>query len=415
MKQSKLFGKTSRENPADEVSVNAKLLTRGGFVDKLTAGIYSFLPLGLRVIKRIEQIIREEMNAAGGQELCMPALQPRENWERTGRWKGFDVLFQLKGSGDKEYALGPSHEEVITPLVKKFVSSYRDLPLALYQFQTKFRNELRTKSGLLRGREFLMKDMYSFHRNEQDLDRYYQTILAAYKKIFTRMELNALMTEAGGGTFSKYSHEFQVPTPGGEDIIMTCESGDFAQNREIAKIKAGEMCPKCHTNIRAERTIEVGNIFPLKTKFADAFNLAYKDERGENQPVLMGCYGIGLGRTMGAIVEVHHDQHGIIWPKAVAPYVIHLVLLQSDKNLLAAADKIYASLQKADFEVLYDERISASIGEKLADADLLGIPIRIVVSEKTIEKESAEVKKRSEKKVKIVKIKDLAKHLASDN
>ena len=240
MLQSKLFSKTVREVPADESSVNAKLLLRAGFVDKLMAGVYSFLPLGLRVLKKIECVIREEMDRIGGQELLLPAMHPKENWEKTGRWKdpGREVMFQFAGRGDREYGLGWTHEEIITPLVKKFVHSYKDLPIALYQIQAKFRDEPRAKSGLLRGREFLMKDLYSFHLEESDLDEFYNTVSLAYRKIFERLGLKALVVEASGGTFSKYSHEFQVLTPAGEDIVMVCENNrDFvATLRRIAKL-----------------------------------------------------------------------------------------------------------------------------------------------------------------------------------
>lgn len=415
MKQSQLFSKTTRDAPADEVSVNAKLLTRAGFVEKLMAGVYSYLPLGLRVIKNIENIIREEINAIGGQELLLPAMHPKENWERTGRWKdpGREVMFQFPGRGDREYGLGWTHEEIITPLVKKFVHSHKDLPFAAYQIQTKFRDEPRAKSGLLRGREFAMKDLYSFHANEADLDSFYNVVLAAYKKIFVRLGLDARVTEASGGAFSKYSHEFQVLTPAGEDIIILCDHCDFAQNREIVKLETGAPCPKCSAPVRAERAIEVGNIFKLKTRFSQAFNLTYKDALGKDQLVLMGCYGMGIGRALGSIVEVHHDDKGILWPAAVAPFNVHLLALQDTPEVHKAADKIYASLQKLKIDVLYDDRTHASTGEKLNDADLIGIPVRLIVSEKTIAAESIEVKKREEKNATLIKTKDIQKFLTS--
>ncbi len=415
MLQSKLFTKTSRDAPADEVSVNAKLLTRGGFIEKLMAGVYSYLPLGLRVMRNIETIIREEMSAIGGQEVLLPAMHPKENWERTGRWKdpGREVMFQFPGRGDREYGLGWTHEEIITPLVKKFVHSHKDLPFSAYQIQTKFRDEPRAKSGILRGREFAMKDLYSFHANETDLDRFYDIALGAYKKIFTRMGLAARVVEASGGVFSKYSHEFQVLTPAGEDIVIFCDHCDFAQNREIVKLENGEPCPKCKAPVRAERAIEVGNIFKLKTRFSQAFNLTYKDEHGKDNLVLMGCYGIGIGRAMGSIVEVHHDDKGILWPKEVAPFSVHLLALQDTPEVHAAANKLYASLQKSKVEVLYDDRAHASTGEKLNDADLIGIPVRLIVSEKTIAAESVEVKARHEKTAALVKTKDIQKFLTS--
>lgn len=413
MLHSKLFGKTLREAPADEVSVNAKLLVRAGFIDKLMAGSYSFLPLGLRVLDKIADIIREEMNNIDGQELLLPALHPKDNWEKTGRWKdpGRETMFQLTGRGDRDYGLGWTHEEIITPLAKKFVNSYKDLPLALYQIQTKFRDEPRAKSGLLRGREFLMKDLYSFHTNEKDLDEFYDTALKAYGQIFKRIGLDALVVEASGGTFSKYSHEFQTPTPAGEDIVMICDACDFAQNRDIAKVTAGDKCPKCKKQIKAQRAIEVGNIFKLKTKYSKSFNLAYKDEQGNSQLALMGCYGIGLGRVLGAVVETSHDKHGIIWPDSIAPFDIHLIALQENKEIHIAGEKAYAALQKIGRGVLYDDRLDLSAGEKLTEADLIGIPYRAVISEKTLAKNSVEIKKRGEKKAKLIRIKDIVKNL----
>lgn len=413
MRQSQLFGTTIREVPSDEVSVNAQLLIRAGFIEKLMAGVYSFLPLGLRVLQNIGRIVREEMNAIDGQEILLPALHPKELWEQTGRWKdpGREVMFQLTGRGDREYGLGWTHEEVITPLVKRYVTSYKDLPLALYQIQTKFRDEPRAKSGLLRGREFQMKDLYSFHLSEADLDAYYDTVRGAYQKIFKRLGLKALVVEASGGAFSKYSHEFQVPTPAGEDIVMRCEQCDFAQNREIAKVEVGGKCPECGKAVRAERAIEVGNIFKLKTRFTQAFHLTVKDPQGHDQLLLMGCYGLGLGRSLGAIVEVHHDGRGIIWPATVAPYGVHLLALQDDKKVYAAADKLYAALQKAQQEVLYDDRAARTAGEKFADADLIGIPLRLVVSEKTLAADSVEIKRRDKKEVKLVKIKEAVSYV----
>lgn len=408
MRQSQLISKTTRENPTDEVSVNAKLLTRAGFIDKLMAGVYSFLPLGLKVLKKIEQIIREEMNAVGGQEILLPALHPKENWETTGRWKdpGREVMFQLKGRGDREYGLGWTHEEIITPIAKKFVTSYRDLPAAVYQIQDKFRDEPRAKSGLLRGREFIMKDMYSFHRDTTDLSQYYGTVREAYQKIFTRIGVNALTVEASGGAFSKYSHEFQVVTPAGEDIVLSCSACDFAQNREIAEVKSEANCPRCKKGtIQAQRAIEVGNIFELKTRFSQAFQLTYMDEQGKDQYVLMGCYGIGLGRVAGAVVEVFHDENGIIWPAAVAPYAVQLVALQDSSAVRSVADKLYKTLQDSKIEVLYDDRMDASAGEKFADADLIGLPMRMVVSEKTLAEDSVELKARAKRTATRVKLK----------
>lgn len=295
MLQSELFTKTKREAPKDEEAINAQLLIRAGFVDKLMAGVYTFLPLGFLVLKKIENIIREEMVKIGGQEILMPALQPKANWQKTGRWETLDSLFQLKSRHlQTDYALGPTHEEVVSPLAKKFVFSYKDLPFYVFQIQNKFRDEIRAKSGLLRTREFLMKDLYSFHRDEKDLDKYYEKAIGAYQNIFEKVGLGNLtyLTFASGGSFSKYSHEFQTLTPAGEDTIYICEKCRVAVNEEI--IKEQNSCPQCvNKKLKKEKAVEVGNIFKLKTKFSAPFDLKYKDEKGNEKEVIMGCYGVG--------------------------------------------------------------------------------------------------------------------------
>lgn len=408
MRQSQLFTKTQKNAPKDETSVNARLLIRGGFVDKLMAGVYTFLPLGLRVMKRIENIIREEMDAIGGQEFEMPALHPKENWEKTGRWSAMDDLYKVKDASGREFALGPTHEEVIAPLMKKFVNSHKDLPFAAYQFQTKFRMELRAKSGILRGREFLMKDLYSFHLTEKDLDEYYEKAKSAYFKIFERTGLKkkTRLTFASGGTFSKYSHEFQVLSKAGEDTIYICEKCQNAVNKEIKP--ETPVCPICGgKKFEEAKAIEVGNIFKLMDKFTKPFDLKATNESGKSQMLIMGCYGIGLPRLMGTIVEVHHDKNGIIWPESVAPLKVHLISLGKDKE----AEKIYKNLLAKNIEVLFDDR-DVSAGEKFADADLIGIPWRAVVSEKSIAAGGVEMKKRNEKTGKILSADILAKSLS---
>jgi len=410
MLQSELFTKTKREAPKDEEAINARLLIRAGFVDKLMAGVYTFLPLGLRVLKKIENIVREEMDKAGGQEILMPALQPKENWEVTGRWKSFDALFKLKTRSGADYALGPTHEETIYPLLKHYVSSYKDLPTYLYQIQTKFRDEPRVKSGLLRSREFRMKDFYSFHTDDKDRDKYYETMKGVYFNVFKRIKLDVIKTEASGGTFSQRSHEFQVISEAGEDVIYICKRCQIAVNEEI--IEEQNVCPQCgNDNLEKEKAIEVGNIFPLKEKYARDFRLTFKDKNSKESLVSVGCYGLGTSRLMGAIVEVYHDEKGIIWPEPVAPFAVHLINL-SDKQQ-ATSNKLYntlqKTLQKAGIEVLYDDRESASVGEKFAEADLIGIPYRLVVSEKTGNK--IEIKRRDEKKVKLVSEKELIRLL----
>jgi prolyl-tRNA synthetase len=419
MKQSKLFTKTSKQTPADADSANAKYLVQAGFVDQVASGIYTYLPLGLRVLRKIQQIVREEMDAIGGQEVLMPALTPKEVWDSTGRWETLDVLFKLEGAGEKEYALGATHEEIVTPLAQKFNRSYKDFPFAIYQIQDKFRNELRCKSGVLRGREFNMKDLYSFHTSVEDMEAYYQTALSAYKKVFERCGINAIVTEAGGGSFSKLSHEFQMPTESGEDLIYVNEAGDYAWNRELyPNIKDGDKSPDGKGVVKEMKAIEVGNIFPLKSKYSDAFDYKFIDENGKEQPVQMGCYGIGPSRVMGAIVEAHHDDHGIIWPKSVAPFVVHLVSLSSkdvliQKRIDEVSALLYDDLYKLGIEVLWNDRTDQSFGEKLADADLIGLPLRIVVSEKTLTDDSVEWKERASDEVSLVKVKDAAKEISN--
>ncbi|HRY52294.1 MAG TPA: His/Gly/Thr/Pro-type tRNA ligase C-terminal domain-containing protein [Candidatus Portnoybacteria bacterium] len=414
MKQSILAIKTLKEAPKDEESVNAILLTRAGFIDKLAAGIYSFLPLGLRTLRKIENIIREEMEALGAQEILMPALQPKENWAKTGRWDSLDVLFKLKGVGDKDFALGSTHEEIVSPLAKKIVLSYKDLPFALFQIQTKFRNEPRAKSGLLRGREFSMKDLYSFHANQVDLDKYYQQATQAYFKIFDRCGLGeaTYLTAASGGSFSKYSHEFQTVSPAGEDTIFICNNcKKLAINKEI--MNETPACPTCNgMGFDEAKAIEVGNIFKLGTKYSVPFELTFKDEKGQEQPVIMGCYGIGPSRLMGTIAEISHDEKGLIWPESVAPYKYHLLVLGDDEEVKAAADTLYEELIDNKLEVLYDDR-SLPAGQKFAEADLIGLPWRLVISAKTLKEKSLEFKKRTDdnQNAKLIKITEAIKKL----
>ena len=328
MRQSELFTQPRREAPADEVATNAKLLVRAGFIHKEMAGVYSFLPLGWRVLQKLENLIRQEILTLGAQEILMPALQPKENWQTTGRWDKMTDLYKLRDRSERELALGPTHEEIITPLVKNYLNSYQDLPLSVFQFQTKFRMEPRAKSGLLRGREFLMKDLYSFHRDETDLQHFYDLVTVAYKRIFEILGLTekTYLTLAAGGTFAEFSHEFQVLTPAGEDSIRLCKSCHLAVNEEIFDRKNN--CPGCGTQkLESETAIEVANIFKLGTNFSQVFNLTYRDETGVNQPMIMGCYGLGVSRLMGALVEILSDERGLVWPEAAAPFPIHLLSL----------------------------------------------------------------------------------------
>lgn len=562
MRYSKLFGKTKLTAPHDADSVNAKLLTQAGFVDKMVAGVYNFLPLGLRVLEKVKQIVREEMNGVDGQEILMPSLHPLELWEITGRTKTADaILYRTKGAGNKDFVFAPSHEEAVTPLAAKFVMSYKDLPFAVYQIQTKFRNEPRAKSGLLRGREFGMKDMYSFHRTDEDLDQYYDRVAQAYLNVYERCGLKAYMVKAGGGIFTdKYSHEFSVETVAGEDKIIVCKKCDTASNLEVATgklevpgkkeekelpmkevkverefsidasakahgvtndkvlktvvykvgagfvgvcirgdlqvndyklwdmfreevrpatpeelsklglvqgfispigmskveggpkhepavkfiadnsikhvknfvtgankknvdlvnvnegrdfvietfgdfvtVEKGFKCNNCDTPFEEVKAVEAGNIFKLGTKYSKNFDLYFTDTDGKRKHVIMGCYGIGTTRLVGTVVEASHDEKGIIWPKTIAPYDVHLVQLGADDAIKAAAEKLYKDLQDAGVDVLFDDR-DESAGKKFADADLIGIPLRIVISNRTLKENSVEWKLRKDKDGMMVKL-----------
>jgi prolyl-tRNA synthetase len=339
----------------------------------------------------------------------MPALHPKAIWQQTKRWE-YPEMLKLKNREGKEFGLGWTHEEIITPLARKFISSYKDLPVSVYQIQDKFRDELRAKSGLLRGVEFLMKDLYSFHRDEKDLDRYYEKVKAAYLRIFRRCGLKkeTYLTVASGGTFSRYSHEFQTVTPAGEDTIYLCSKCQLAINKEIIE-KEKFACSECgNKKLEIKKTIEVGNIFKLKNRFSGPFNLVFKDEEGREKDVFMGCYGIGLGRLMGTIAEIHHDGRGLAWPEEVSPFQVHLISLTGAEK---EGEKLYQDLLNQNIEVMYDDRKDKSAGEKFSEADLIGIPLRIVVSERTLQKKCLELKKRTERKTKLIKIKEIKKCL----
>jgi len=563
MKYSKFFGRTKHETPHDANCKNAELLTKAGFVDKVAAGIYNYLPLGIKSLHKIHNIIREEMNAVGAQEILMPAMHPVELWETTGRIKKMEeILFKTK-SGEKDFVLGATHEETVTPLAKKSIQSYKDLPLCVYQFQTKFRNEPRAKSGILRGREFGMKDMYSFHTTEEDLNEYYTKVMEAYLNVYARCSLEAFVIEAGGGDFTdQITHEFSVKTEAGEDTIISCPECKFAQNLEIAQgkydnpssdepekerelleierpktiketakqlgidewrilksvvyniegegliavlirgdfnisedkvkayfdkpvraasskeleehglvegfispvmadgkannkipfigdfsikemknfetganeinkdwknlnigrdfevkdfadfveVKGGFMCPKCDAQLEEDTGVEVGNIFKLGTIYSDVFDLSFTDKDQKKKPVIMGCYGIGATRLLGTIVEAFHDDKGIIWPKSVAPYMVHLVTIGDDDQVQTIAQKLYENMNNEGIEVLYDDR-DAGPGLKLNDADLIGLPLRIVISKRTIGENSVEWKERNQEEAKNVKIDDVIKNI----
>jgi len=407
MRQSELFSKVLREAPKDEVALNAQLLTRGGFIYKNSAGVYSFLPLGWRVIRKISDIIREEMNAVGASEMLMSALHDKHYLQATGRWD-VDVVFKVISGQDKDpsFNISWTHEEIIAEIAAKYVSSYKDLPFAAYQIQTKFRHEPRAKSGLLRGREFLMKDLYSFHASEEDLFKYYDRVAAAYKKVFARVGMKAYYTLAAGGEFTvSNTHEFQVVSDVGEDTIFACEKCDYAENSEVSKLKDGGECPKCGGAVHEKKAVEVGNIFPLGTKYAKAFDLKFANEKGEKEYVAMGSYGIGVTRLMGLLVELYNDKNGIMWPESVAPFMVHLLSLNG-----ADGTHTYDALRNQNIEVLYDDR-EATPGEKFAEADLIGIPWRIIVSPKLGDK--VEIKRRSEKDSKTVSLEEALRMISS--
>lgn len=410
MRYSQLFGKTTKSVPVDADSVNAKLLTQAGFIQKEISGVYNYLPLGLRVLNKIQNIIREEMDKIGGQEILMPTMTQEESWVTTGRHT-MDVLFHLKGQGGTNLVLNPTHEEVVTPLAQKYIFSYRDLPFYVYQIQNKFRNEARAKSGLLRGREFNMKDLYSFHTDEEDLNNYYEIVKKAYFEIYKRLGIGdiTVLTFASGGSFSQYSHEFQTLSENGEDTIYLCEKCKLAVNKEIIDIQ--KTCPECgNNNLKTVKAIEVGNIFKLRNKYSKAFNFYYSDKNGQEKIVEMGCYGLGPSRTMGAIVECRHDDKGIIWPISIAPYQIHLIGLDlHDEKIKSQSEKLYQTFQEKNIEVLYDDRLDVTAGTKFADADLIGIPQRLVISKRSLENGGVESKNRNEEKSEILSLNSLDK------
>lgn len=406
MRQSKLFTKTRKEAPKDEVSKNAELLIRAGFIHKDMAGVYSYLPLGLRVLEKIETIIREEMNSIGGQEVHLSTLQDRTLWEKSGRWNDeiVDNWFKTKLKNNTEVGLGFSHEEPLTNLMRDHVSSFRDLPAYIYQFQTKFRNEARPKSGIMRGREFLMKDLYSFSRTEEEHADFYEKAKNAYRTIYMRVGIGEMtyVTFASGGSFSKYSHEFQTLTDSGEDIIYVDEEKQIAVNKEVLNDEVLQNLGLEKSKLKEKKAVEVGNIFSLGKKYSSALELEYKNEKNEPEEVIMGSYGIGLGRVMGTVAEVLADEKGLAWPESIAPFKYHLILIHDQSGETSKmAESIYASFHRN--EVLFDDRESG-VGAKLADADLIGIPHRIIVGPKNVKDGMVEVYERKTGKTELVKI-----------
>lgn len=399
MKSSQLFTKTSKTVPADETAKNAQLLIRAGYVHKEMAGVYAYLPLGLRVLENIKAIVREEMNAVGGQELIMSSLQPKETWEITGRWDDsvVDVWFKSELKNGTEVGFGWSHEEAIVQTMKQYISSYKDLPANVYQFQTKMRNELRAKSGIMRGREFVMKDMYSCSLDAAQHDAFYEATIEAYKRVYDRLGIgqDTYVTFAAGGAFTKFSHEFQTICEAGEDVIYLHRGKNIAINEEVMDDETLKKLGVERSELEQIKTAEVGNIFNFGTQKSEDMDFSFTNESGEKQYVHLGSYGIGITRVMGVIAEKFSDERGLVWPENVAPFQVYLARLGQETDVVTAADELYTSLQQAGVAVLYDDR-NIRPGEKFADADLMGIPHRIVVSAKTVAAGQYEYKKRTE-------------------
>ncbi len=408
MRQSNLFSKTRYDAPKDEVSKNASLLIRGGFIHKEMAGVYSLLPLGLRVIEKITKIVREEMENLGGQEISMTALQGKEFWEKTDRFddKKVDNWFKTTLKNGTELGLAFTHEEPITELLKDHIKSYRDLPFSVFQFQTKFRNETRAKSGILRTREFLMKDLYSFSKDEEEHKAFYEKSKVAYTNIFKRAGVGdkTFLTVASGGSFStEFSHEYQTETSAGEDTIYYDKEKNIAINKEVLNDETIKSLGVNKSKLEEKKSIEVGNIYSLGDFYSKPLGLVYSDEKGEKKPVIMGSYGIGIPRLMGAIVEVYGSDSGIVWPKEVAPFSVHIILATlENKEIVEFAEKFYEDLKEKCVEVLLDDR-DVRAGEKFNDADLIGIPKRIVLGQKNFENGEIEVIDRESKETKLLK------------
>ena len=407
MRFSKTFIKTLREAPKDETAKNGAFLTRAGYIHKEMAGVYDYLPLGLRVIENIKRIIREELNKLGCEEVQMSALQNPEPWEMTGRFSDqeVDIWFKTELASGGVLGLAPTHEEPITSMLKSYVSSYRDLPLYVYQFQTKFRNELRAKSGILRGREFLMKDLYSFHTSEEDLDKFYAEVEQAYGRIFARLGIgdDTFETFASGGIFAKYSHEFQTVLPVGEDTIYYNADKSTVLNKEVFNDEVLSDLGVKGQKFEETTAAEVGNIFKLKFKYSEPLELKYIDEKNKQQTVYMGCYGIGVSRLMGVVAEKFADEKGLVWPEEVAPYKYYLVGI--GENGMAEAEKFYRGRED---QVLFDDR-NVRPGEKFADADLIGLPYRIIISDKTLANGAAELVDRFSGESQMIELANLNK------
>jgi prolyl-tRNA synthetase len=417
MRRSKLFIKTRREAPADEAARNAQLLIRAGYVHKEMAGVYSYLPLGLAVIEKIKQVVREEMDAIGGEEMLLSTLQAPHIWQSTDRWADdkVDVWFKTALGQDSSVGLAWSHEEPMGRIMTQYVDSYKDLPIYSYQFQTKLRKELRAKSGLLRGREFIMKDLYSFCKDRQEHEAFYERVSQAYLNVYKRLAIGDITykTFASGGPFSKFSHEFQTISPIGEDIVYLHEQKKLAINKEVLRDNVLAELGLKKSELVEKTAVEVGNIFTFGARYSEPLGLFYADAKGVKQPVFMGSYGIGISRLMGLLAEHFADERGLIWPSVIAPFDICLVRLGESEHITKQADAAYQRLTSEGVAVLYDDRIDASIGEKLNDADLLGIPMRLVVSDKTVTQKAYELKRREETEAKLITLDKLKESLAN--
>lgn len=416
MRLSQLFTKTSKNVPADETAKNAQLLIKAGFIHKEMAGVYDYLPLGLRVLENISRVVREEMNRVGGQEVRLTSLQSKELWQKTGRWddKVIDDWFKTKLANGTDVGLGLTHEEPLTNLLTDYINSYKDLPVLIYQIQNKFRNELRAKSGIFRGREFLMKDMYSFTRGQKEHEQIYEQVKQAYFKVYKRLGLadKTFLTFASGGSFAKFSDEFQTLTEAGEDTIYLDPGKKVAVNNEVFNNEVLQELGLKKSDLTEKKAVEVGNIFSLGTKYSKPLGLEFTNESGNREPAIMGCYGIGISRTMGVVAEVLSDENGLIWPEEIAPAKAVLIRLGDSETVHKAAEKLYKDLTTAAVEVLYDDR-DLRAGEKFADADLIGIPYRIVVSDKTIAEHKYELKPRTQQQTQLLDDKGIIQVLSA--
>lgn len=407
MRFSQLFTRTSKTSPADEVAKNAQLLIRAGYVYKEMAGVYAYLPLGLRVLDKIQQLVRKEMASVNSNEVTMTTLQNKEVWQTTGRWNDevVDVWFKSKLKDETEVGLGWTHEEPIVNMMHQFIHSYKDLPVSLYQMRTKLRNELRAKSGIMRGREFIMKDMYSFHATAEDLDNYYNEVIEAYKRFYNRLGIgdDTYVTFASGGAFTKFSHEFQTICDAGEDIIYLHREKNIAINEEVIDDAVQELGIE-RDELERVKTAEVGNIFNFGTQKTDEMGLYYTDTDGQRKSIYLGSYGIGVTRVMGVVVEKFADEKGLVWPENIAPFKVHLVSI--GKEGAKKADELYEQLINLGVEVLYDDRDERA-GAKFADAELMGMPWRITASDRLVEQEKIELTARVDGETKLLTVQEL--------